>query len=289
MTEETAAENEQQQQKPKLSIADTIKKVFTNITVEPLVICWLLPFLVTYAAIENMNFEMACRALVTPQTGFQKDICKLFVRKDELGIDCSPPGENATQFADVQTDVIAEKFPEIYASIENQTQIAYQFLCDAEEKVQNKLSTINSIRNPISSIGPLIIILFAGPWSDKKNLRVPCMLVPYLGEAIGYWCKKLMKKSLILMLIITLVALFIASIFINGPVEFPAYAYRLLPSLTGAENLMVMGIFSYLTAVSSDENRTFRFGMFQILMTIVPIFAQSISPTLIKRFNYTRE
>jgi hypothetical protein len=52
---------------------------------------------------------------------------------------------------------------------------------------------------------------------------------------------------------------------------------------------MVMGIFSYLTAVSSDENRTFRFGMFQILMTIVPIIAQSISPTLLKNFEYTRE
>lgn len=68
--------------------------------------------------------------------------------------------------------------------------------------------------------------------------------------------------------------------------EFPAYSYRLIPSLTGAENLMVMGIFSYLTAVSNEENRTFRFGVFQILMTIIPIVAQSISPSLISRYDY---
>lgn len=71
--------------------------------------------------------------------------------------------------------------------------------------------------------------------------------------------------------------------------EFPAYAYRLIPSLTGAENLMVMGIYSYLTAISSEENRTLRFGIFQILMTIVPIFAQLISPFLIDKFDYAGE
>lgn len=71
--------------------------------------------------------------------------------------------------------------------------------------------------------------------------------------------------------------------------EIPAYAYRLIPSLTGAENLMIMGIFSYLTAVSSEENRTLRFGMFQMLLTIIPIVAQLISPSLIKRFDYAGE
>jgi hypothetical protein len=83
--------------------------------------------------------------------------------------------------------------------------------------------------------------------------------------------------------------LFISAIFINGPVEFPAYAYRLFPSLSGAENLMVMAIFSYLSAISTEENRTFRFGMFQILMTIVPIIAQSLSPTINANFEYARE
>lgn len=49
---------------------------------------------------------------------------------------------------------------------------------------------------------------------------------------------------------------------------------------------MVLGIFSYLSAISSEENRTFRFGIFQIIMTILPIIAQSVSPTLIKNYEY---
>lgn len=173
----------------KLSVLKAnLSKVYNNITVEPLIICWLLPFLLTYAAMENMNFEKVCRELVTDEKNFSKDVCKLFVRKDEYGISCVG---NSSTFSDVKVEAIKERYSEIYASYENNSNAVYQFLCDAEEPVQEKLSIINSIRNPISSIGPLIIVLFAGPWSDKKNLRVPCMLVPFLGEAIGYLSKYL--------------------------------------------------------------------------------------------------
>lgn len=182
------AEGEEVRPSSKLTaLQATISKVYNNITVEPLIISWLLPFLLTYAAIENMNLEKACRELVTDEKGFDKDVCKLFVRKDEYEINCVG---NASSFSDVKVDAIRKRYPEIYASYKDNSDAVYQFLCDAEEPVQEKLSTINSIRNPISSFGPLIIVLFAGPWSDKKNLRVPCMLVPFLGEAIGYLCKK---------------------------------------------------------------------------------------------------
>jgi MFS transporter, PCFT/HCP family, solute carrier family 46, member 3 len=170
-----------------LTYVQIIRKVFTNITVEPLVVCWILPFLITYAATENMNLEKGCRELVTDQIGFTKDACKLFVRKDEYSIKCAT--QEVPPFSSVKNDEIKKKFPELFASIEINLTTVYSFLCEVEEPVQQKLSKINSIRNPISSIGPLIIILFAGPWSDKKNLRVPCMLVPFLGEAIGFWCE----------------------------------------------------------------------------------------------------
>lgn len=167
------------------SIYPFLIKLVAHITVEPLIICYLLPFLMTYAAIENMNLEKACRELVTDESGFEKDICKLFVRKDEFGIYCS--GDEWQNH--IKKDLIEKKFPKIYSSTGNNSEAIFQFLCDAEDEVQKKLTKINAIRNPISSLGPLIIVLFAGPWSDKKNLRVPCMIVPYLGEAIGYFCE----------------------------------------------------------------------------------------------------
>lgn len=164
-----------------------LKRIVNNITVEPLVICWLLPYLLTYSAIENLNVEKACRGFVETGAGFDKDICKIFVRKDAFEITCD--GTVAIDLQNIKTDEIEKKFPEIYKTIEDNFSSAMNFLCDTEIKAQAKLSAINAIRNPISAIGPLIIILFAGPWSDKKNLRVPCMLVPLLGEAVGYLCE----------------------------------------------------------------------------------------------------
>lgn len=168
------------------------RRIMNNITIEPLVICWLLPFLLTYASIENLQLEKACRGFVDPSTGFEKDICKIFVRKDAFNITCVGP--NVTSIDDIQADDMKQRFPEIYSSISDKFPVAINFLCETEEKVQKKLSAINAIRNPISAFGPLIIILFAGPWSDKKNLRVPCMLVPFLGEAIGYLSKIMQDK-----------------------------------------------------------------------------------------------
>lgn len=169
------------------------KRILNNITIEPLVVCWLLPFLLTYSAIENLNVEKACRGFVEPSTGFDKDICEIFVRKASFEINCDDTSNSSIE--NIKVDEIRKRYPDIFDSIKDNLPNAVNFLCETEEKVQKKLSKINAIRNPISSFGPLIIILFAGPWSDKKNLRLPCMLVPFFGEAIGYLCEIPLKTS----------------------------------------------------------------------------------------------
>lgn len=37
----------------------------------------------------------------------------------------------------------------------------------------------------IDSVFGIIMILFAGGWSDKRGRRKPCMLIPLLGELAG--------------------------------------------------------------------------------------------------------
>ena len=176
--------DEHQSEPPKKGI---IRKIIENISVEPLVICWLLPYLLTYAAIEDLNVEKACRGFVDDSSGMSKDVCKLIVRKDMFNITCD--GANAGSLEHIDKVAIEKEYPEIFRGIKDNFSEVMNFLCEVENPVQIKLSLINSIRNPISSIGPLIIILFAGPWSDKRNLRIPCMIVPFLGEAIGYLCE----------------------------------------------------------------------------------------------------
>lgn len=51
---------------------------------------------------------------------------------------------------------------------------------------------------------------------------------------------------------------------------------------------MGMAAFSYLAAISTDENRTFRFGLFQIIMSSMPFVGSLVGPTLIKYFTYAQ-
>ncbi|CRL04803.1 CLUMA_CG017857, isoform A [Clunio marinus] len=144
-------------------------------------------------------------------------------------------------------------------------------VCKAETESQKLLSVVFGLRSPIAAIFPLIIVLFAGGWSDKKGIRKPLVLFPILGELIG---------SLILLL---------SSIFMNEiPMEVPAFSERVFPSLFGGQTLMLMGIYSYLTGVTTEENRTFRFGCFTVFFTLIPISSIPWSGFLFNALGYTK-
>lgn len=128
-----------------------------------------------------MNLEKICREFASSD-GLNKDICKLFVHKSNFDLDCMTPGNFSMNW-----NKIDETYPDIYGISAGIQENVTSFLCNSEDGVQRRLASINTIRNPLSQIGPLIVLWFAGPWSDRKNLRLPCMLVPYLGEAIGYF------------------------------------------------------------------------------------------------------
>lgn len=117
-----------------------------------------------------------------------------------------------------------------------------KLVCKASTESNKLIATVNGIRAPMASIFPIIIILFAGGWSDKKGLRKPCMLFPLIGEFLG--C----------------LSLFISSIFMDVlPMEFGSILERVLPSMFGGQTLMLMGVYSYLSAVTPEADRTARF------------------------------
>lgn len=57
-------------------------------------------------------------------------------------------------------------------------------VCDAEKEGQKLLSKLYAYRAPIATTFTLIIVMFAGAWSDKYQIRKPFMLVPFLGEVL---------------------------------------------------------------------------------------------------------
>lgn len=168
-----------------------IKKIFKNITIEPMFLCYFFPFFFGGVFINNMNFEISCRNNIDKFTNLSKDICQLFVRKEAYGISCrSDTISNVTE--DIMS-IISLKHSSIFELVRDNLTSVVEALCKVENEVQVHLANIDAIRTPISTFGPLIIILFAAGWSDKKGRRVPCMIFPFLGEAFGFLCNCLIQ------------------------------------------------------------------------------------------------
>lgn len=94
------------------------------------------------------------------------------------------------------------------------------------------------------------------------------MLLPLIGELIA--CIFLLLSAMIDWI----------------PMDVPVYTEKIIPSLFGGQTLMLMGIYSYLTGVTTEENRTFRFGCFTIFFTLIPITFLPWSGTLYNLLGY---
>lgn len=209
-------------------------KILSFISVEPAVFCWLLPSCILIVAMENLNLEKSC--LVNLQ--LSDEICKNMINKTINEINCA--------------NIDVKEMPTSFNS--SLHELTYN-VCKAETDSQKLLSVVIGLRSPISAVFPLIIVLFAGGWSDKKGIRKPLILLPILGELIGA------------------VILLLSSIFMREiPMEVPAFSERVIPSLFGSQTLMLMGVYSYLTGITTEEDRTLRFGCLTIFLTLIPIF-----------------
>lgn len=186
------------------------RKAINFISVEPFVLAWVLPSCILIVAMENLNLEKSCRV----NLGLSHEICENMINKTINDINCAEVDLSAPL-----NDTLLDPIKQLARDV-----------CDAETESQKLLSVVFGLRSPIAAIFPLIIVLFAGGWSDKKGIRKPLVLFPILGELIGA------------------IILLISAIFMDEiPMEVPAFSERVFPSLFGGQTLMLMGIYSYLT------------------------------------------
>lgn len=198
-----------------VNFREMLRKILSFISVEPFVLCWFLPSCLLIVAMENLNLEKACRV----NLGLSDEICENMINKTINNINCAELDENEEDF-------------------DNPLFNLTRSVCNAETESQQLLSIIFGLRSPIAAIFPLIIVLFAGGWSDKKKIRKPLVLFPIVGELLG---------SIVLLLS----AIFMDTI----PMEIPAFSERVTPSIFGGQTLMLMGIYSYLSQMTNEENR----------------------------------
>lgn len=122
--------------------------------------------------------------------------------------------------------------------------VTLEGVCRAETEAQKLKIEVNQKRAPLGYLA-LIVIILAGPLGDKYNRKKPFLLLPMLGE------------------LISVLAYLTTSIFKTAvPMEFHLYLERVVYSLSGGFSLMLMGVFSFLAATTTEEDRTFRFGVF---------------------------
>lgn len=139
-----------------------------------------------------------------------------------------------------------------------------------EQETQKIVASINGYKSILQSVLPILILLFLGSWSDRHAKRKPCMILPLVGE-IGT----------------TLGSLISLYFFYELPVEFNCFAEAIPQGLGGGWYTMCVGVFTYVTQISSEENRTLRIGAVSVLVTISLGLGSTMSGILFNKLGFS--
>lgn len=86
---------------------------------------------------------------------------------------------------------------------------------------------------------------------------------------------------------LSFIAYLVATVFFNQlPLQFSSVLGKLLPAITGGTNLMFMGVYSYLTEMTAEQDRTFRFGIFAVFVPLIPIVSIPFAGILFQKLRY---
>lgn len=240
----------------KIGIIKKLWQLRKHLLLEPLLVCAILPLGMLSVTNLNFNLDKACRV----NLGYDTAICESMLEKQLNNINC-----NGIEFGNTPDALQAYKTNEDGVLI---LDLNYT-VCKAEMESQKEVTNINAIREPIASIFPIIVILFAGGWSDRSGLRKPCMVFPVIGE------------------IISLSAHIISSIWMNTiPMEVCAVIEKVVPSMFGGQTLLTIGVLSYITETTTEENRAFRFGVFTVIVNITLLIGISLSGVMYNLLGY---
>lgn len=138
-----------------------------------------------------------------------------------------------------------------------------------EQNVQRLVASMNAYKNLIQSLLPTVMLVFLGSWSDRHQRRKPCIILPVIGDMCS-----------------TLGFLVSVYFFMELPVEFNCFFEAVPPAITGGWFVMFMGIFSYISGVSSVETRTLRIGAVNIFFNVSITIGIAMSGILYNKIGF---
>lgn len=195
----------------------------TKITVEPYVICYVLPSVLAGLAVQNLCLEKSC--LVN-------------LKYDE---------RTCTSIMQGRTHNYTEQ----------------------ERNVQTMVAGMTAWSFPLQTALPGLMTLFVGAWSDRTGNRKAFMVLPIVGKLVSVF-------GLMLSL----------AFFLQVGLNETALIEGLPPALAGGRVAMTMAVYSYITDVTSDSERTYRLGIITAILTLTRPVGLALSGIMTKRFGY---
>lgn len=211
-------------EKPKkTTFKEKIAVIKENITVEPVLACYVIPGVLSRLANQNLNLDKACR--VNMQFGDQ--VCDALIAKE------------GTKYL------------------------------KQELAVQELIAGMEMWKSVLLTALPSFLIIFLGAWSDRTGKRKICILLPIIGD-----------------LLMCLSNILNAYFFYELPVEVTMFFDGFFPAITGGWITTYMGVFAYISDISSAESRTFRVGIANLCLTAGGPIGSVLSGILLKLTGY---
>ena len=136
---------------------------------------------------------------------------------------------------------------------------------DNEKEVEKVVASINMYLNILTSIPAIIVSLFLGPWSDV-NGRKPLLIFPQIGIMLtqSIYVMNAYQTSL--------------------PGEFILLAS--IGSLFGGMTALFIGVYSYISDVSTGQARTYRIALIDLFTYVGYPLGTFLSGPLYKYGGY---
>ncbi|CAH0407600.1 unnamed protein product [Chilo suppressalis] len=138
-----------------------------------------------------------------------------------------------------------------------------------EKQVQQLIASIDIWKTIIHTGLPCLMIMFLGAWSDRTGKRKIIILLPVIGE-----------------LITSISNIINVYFFYEIPVEVTVFLETVFPAITGGWVTMFLGVFSYISDITSEQDRTFRVGLVNFCMTAGLPIGLALSGIVLKNFGY---
>lgn len=207
--------------KPK-TLKEKIKNIKDNITLEPVLACFVIPGTLARLATQNLNLDKACRV----NKNYGDKVCDALIAREGK----------------------------------------YQ---EEELAVQELIASMEIWKNILLTAIPSLLILFLGAWSDKTRKRKICILLPIVGD-----------------LLMCLSNILNAYYFYELPVQITMFMEAIFPAITGGWVSTYMGIFSYISDITSEETRTYRIGVLNLCLTAGGPIGSALSGILLNTVGY---